>query len=158
LLAALAFSQKSEIYKNLVIEEQRARSISAYGLNTRDPHLFSISASLIKPDDLEYVRGEISRVITNFKTQPVNAGQLNDVKSRLKYSYALSLDSPESIAESLSQITWLTGNPADVNRLYSLYDEVTPQDIMAAANKYLVDTKLTIGTISPAAASPFKNQ
>jgi zinc protease len=158
LLAALAFSQKSDIYNKLVINEQRARSISSYGLNTRDPHLFTISASLQKPEDLEYVKGEINRVIQQYKTQPVDAKQLSDAKSRLKYSFALSLDSPESIAESLSQITWLTGNPEDINRLFQLYEEITPQDIMQAANTYLVDSKLTLGTISPAPASPFKNQ
>lgn len=158
LLGALAFSQKSEIYKKLVIEEQKARSINANGLDTRDPGLFSITASLIKAEDIPYVKAELERVIQQFKTQPVDPKQLEDVKSRLKYSFAMELDSPSNIAEALSSITWLTGNPADVNTLYRVYDSVTAQDILQAANKYFNPSRLTIGTISPAADSPLKNQ
>jgi zinc protease len=158
LLAAIAFSQKSDIYNKLVVEEQRARTIDAYGLDTRDPGLFSVTASLIKPEDLDYVKSEMQRVIQQFKTQPVDGKQLSDAKSRLKYSFAMSLDSPSNIAESLSGITWLTGNPADVNKLYRVYDSVTPQDVMRVANKYFTESRLTVATISPATGSPFKNQ
>jgi zinc protease len=69
----------------------------------------------------------------------------------------MNLNSPDNIANALSQITWLTGNPADVNTIYQLYNQVTPQDVQEAVRRYLVPQKLTIGTIAPAPESPFKS-
>ncbi|EMR04731.1 M16 family metallopeptidase [Cesiribacter andamanensis] len=157
LFAAIAFSQKSPIYKKLVVEEQKVRNIGAYGLDTRDPGLFSISTSLLKAEDMDYVKGEIERVIEQYKNQPADAKLLQEAKSRMRYSFAMDLDSPDNIANALSQVTWLTGNPADINRLFQLYEQVGPQDIQNAVRKYLVSQKLTIGTIAPAADSPFKS-
>jgi zinc protease len=157
LFAAIAFSQKSPIYKKLVVEEQKVRSIGAYGLDTRDPGLFSISASLLKADDLDYVKAEIDQVIEQYKTQAADPKLLEEAKSRMRYGFAMNLNSPDNIANALSQITWLTGNPADVNTIYQLYNQVTPQDIQEAVRRYLVPQKLTIGTIAPAPESPFKS-
>ena len=55
---------------------------------------------------------------------------------------------PTAIAESLSHYTWLTGDPESLNRLYALYDKVSAADLKLVAQKYFLDTSLTIGTIS----------
>src|SRR5258708_4106318 len=67
----------------------------------------------------------------------------------LKYSFAMSIDNPTAIAESLSHYTWLTGDPESLNRLYAMYDKVTADDLIRVANKYFVNTTLTAATISP---------
>ena len=63
----------------------------------------------------------------------------------------MSLDSPDQIANSLAEFIWLTGSPESLNRYYALYDQVTPNDIQAAAKKYFVPEGLTVGTIGPGA-------
>ncbi|SDL97534.1 zinc protease [Catalinimonas alkaloidigena] len=158
LLAMLAFSPKSDIYRKLVIDEQKARNLGAYALDTRDPGLFTISASLVKADDLPYVKAQLDSVIQRYREVPVKAKALGEAQSRLKYSFAMDLDSPSQIAEALSQVIWLTGDPTDINRLFDLYDAVMPEDLQRVARQYLVDEHLTLGTISPAAESPFASQ
>ena len=61
----------------------------------------------------------------------------------------MGLDSPDQVAQYLSQYIWLTGKPESINSYYNLYETITPEDIMAVAKKYFKTTSLTIGTISP---------
>ena len=59
----------------------------------------------------------------------------------------MNMDNPTAIAESISHYTWLTGDPESINRLYALYDKVTADDLKLVAQKYFLDTGLTVGTI-----------
>ena len=149
ILASILFSEKSTLYKKLVLNEQKARSLSGGYFFTRDPYLFAINASLVDAKDLQYIKDEIVKTLDSARIKKVNAQLLADTKSRLKYSFAMSNDNPTEIAESLSYFVWLTGNPESVNKLYSLYEKVTTEDLMRVAKKYFVNTALTVATISP---------
>ena len=147
-LASIVFSDTSELYKKLVLEEQKVRYMSGGAFDTVDPHLFSIQASLVDKNDIGYVMGEIEKAIEKVQKEGVDAKQLERTKSHLKYRFAMQMDTPTNIAESLSRYIWLTGDPESVNRLYALYDKVTVDDVKAVATKYLQPERLTIATIS----------
>lgn len=149
ILNQIFFAETSELYQKLVVKEQRARSIGGFAQATRDPNLISIISSVKKAEDLQYVKDEIVKTLEAAKATPVAAKRLADTKSRIKYSFAMSMDSPDDIANILSQSIWLTGDPEAVNKFYALYDKVTAQDIMRVAKKYFVPQRLTIGTIGP---------
>lgn len=148
-LASVLFSEKSNLYKKLVLNEQKARSLDGQYIFTRDPYLFSISASLVKAEDMQYVKDEIIKVLDEAKEKAVDSKLLAETKSRLKYSFAMQMDTPSAIAESLSYFIWLSGDPESLNRLYTSYDKVTAADVMRVAKKYFVNTGLTVATISP---------
>lgn len=150
-LSSILFSEKSELYKKLVLNEQKVRSIQGGASDARDPSVVSIGASLVKADDLQYVKDEITKALEESKVKKQDAQVLADTKSHLKYSFAMTIDNPTAIAESLSHYTWLTGDPESLNRLYALYDLVTVDDLIKVANKYFVNTGLTVATISPSA-------
>jgi predicted Zn-dependent peptidase len=73
---------------------------------------------------------------------------LDETKSNLKYDYAMSIDNPDAIANSLCHFIYLTGDPESLNNFYSLYDKVTVDDIKMVTNKFFIDSGLTIATIS----------
>lgn len=155
-LSSILFSEKSDLYKKLVLNEQKVRSLNGGYFSTRDPYLFSISASLVKADDMQYVKDEITKALEKSKSQKADATLLKDTKSRIKYSFSMSLDSPTAIAEALTYSVWLTGDPESLNRFNALYDKVTAEDLRQVAAKYFVPQKLTVATISPAASSDIK--
>lgn len=150
LLNTLLFRESSDLYQKLVVKEQKVRALNSYTVPTRDPFLWSITASVVKADDLQYVKDEIARALEKAKTEPLDAKKLADAKSNIKYSFAMGLDSPDQIANALAQSVWLTGDPESTNRYYALFQSVTADDIMMAAQKYYTTNTLTIGTISPA--------
>ncbi len=147
-LTNILFSQTSDLYKKLVLEEQKVRFIGGGASDTRDPYLISIQSSLIKKEDLQYVKDEIVKAIEKVKQNGVDETVLTNTKSNLKYSFAMSIDSPDAIARSLGSYVALTNDPESINRLYTLYDKVTVSDIVNVAKKYFVETGLTIATIT----------
>jgi zinc protease len=155
-LSSILFSEKSALYKKLVLDEQKCRFIGGGAQDSRDPNLISISASVVKAEDMQYVKDEIVKALENAKTTSVDAKTLNDTKAHLKNSYAMRIDNPTAIAESLSAYTWLTGDPESLNRLYAQYEKVTAQDLMNVAKKYFAATALTVGTIGPGEAGGVK--
>jgi len=147
-LNTIIFSQNSELYKKLVIDEQKLRFLGGGAMDTHDPYLISIQASFIDQKDFQYVRDQITLTIENVKKNGVDEKILEETRSNLKYSYAMSIDNPNAIANSLSHYIYLTGDPESLNKTYALYDKVTVEDIKMVANKYYVDNALTIATIS----------
>lgn len=156
ILSTILFSEKGELYKKLVLNEQKVRFIRGGATDSRDPNLFSINASVVKAADLQYVKDEIVKTLDAAKTNKVDAQILADTKSRLRNSFAMSIDNATSIAESLSHYVWLTGDPESLNKFYAMYEKVTAEDLMNAAKKYFISTALTVATISPSATIDVK--
>ncbi len=147
-LSSIVFSNTSDLYKELVIEEQVVRSIRGGAGDSRDPGLFTIRVSMVEKKDMPYVMDEIEKAIAKVKKEDVDAALLARTKSNLKYSFAMGIDTPGAIARSLSHYIQLTGDPESINRLYALYDKVSADDVKMVANKYFKKDHLTIATIS----------
>ena len=156
LIEGVYFSEISEIYKKLILTECKARYIRFGSSFSRDPNLISVSAAVKNKDDLQYIKDEVMKTLEIIKTTPVDEKMLKDAKSNGKYSFAMGLDNPGSVAGSLAYYIAITGDPEAVNKYYALYDKITPEDIMNAAKKYFVVTGLTIGTISGDESCPVK--
>lgn len=155
IMSSALFSERSELYKKLVVKEQKVRNLSGGALFTRDPYLFSVTATLVNAADMEYVKNEIINAMEAMKTQKLDSTLLLETKSNLKYSFAMGMNSPDAIANNLSYFTWLTGDPESLNRCYAMYQKVSADDLNKAATKYFDVKSLTIATISPAPNSPF---
>lgn len=149
IIGNLAFSERSDIYKKLVVDERKVRSLWAGGNDLVDPGLWSVNCMLQSAEDLTYVKQEIDKVLEDLQNNPVDSTILQQTKDNMKYSLAMGLDSPSAIANQLSWYIWLTGDPESLNRVYAVYDQITAEDIMEMAKKYFVTDHLTIGTISP---------
>ena len=112
-----------------------------------------VLARVKDPKDLDYVRGEILAAIARAAKEPVAAGDLDEARSRMRYSFALSLDSSANIAANISEYVGLTRSPETIERVFALYQTVTPDDIRAAAARWLVDDNRTIVTLRSAASA-----
>lgn len=156
ILSNLLFSETSPLYKKLITNEQKLRELDPSVFFTRDPYLMGVSATFVKEEDLIPVYDEIVAAIEKIKTEPVDEKELAATKSRLKYSFAMRIDNPGTIAEALSYFTWVSGDPQSINRAYRHYDSVTGADIMRVAKQYFNSNTLTIGTITDTDSSPFK--
>jgi zinc protease len=148
LLAMVAFSESSPLYQRLVIEEQKCLTLDAVFEDTRDPSLLAFTAIVKDEADLPYVEEAIFKELERLKTQPVPAELLADVKSNLKYSLAGDLGTTDGVARVLAFYVNLTADPGTLNRLFALYEKVTPADIRAMARKYFVKSSSTVATVS----------
>jgi zinc protease len=148
IIAELLFSKTSPLYQKLVIEKQWVDFIQGSAQDRRDPFLFIVTARIKSEDLIDSVRNEIFKAVEELKTKPVSKKRLEDVKSYMRYSFAMSLDNPNSVAYTVGHYFQLTGDPESVNELYALYEKVTPNDIMKSARKYLTKENRTIVTLT----------
>jgi len=144
LLGELSFGETSDIYKKLVINEQRLQFIRADFSASRDPGLMTIMTMVKEENDIANIEAEIYTNIQKFQTQPVEEQRLTDLKNNIKYSFLMGLDTADETAGHLAGIIALTGGIDAVDRLYRTYAAITPEDIVIAAKKFLVEQKRTV--------------
>jgi zinc protease len=144
LLSQVVFSQTSDLFRQLVIEEQLVEFVQGGQPDSRDAGLFTIFTRIKDPKNIERVRKAVYTAIDEAKTKPVAAERLAEIKSHLKYDFAMRLDNADAIARTISHYVQLTGDPDAVNRVYEMYDKVSPQDILMVANRYFSPNNRTV--------------
>ncbi len=148
LIAYLGFSETSELYQKLVIREQRVDILEAENLRRVDPYLFCVWARIKKEEDVASVRDEILATLARFAAEPVEPQRLERVKRHLRYRFALSLRDSEAVAAAAARYVALRRTPATIDRLFALYEQLTPATILAVARKYFVDAGRTVITLA----------
>jgi zinc protease len=147
-LSYLAFSNTSDLYQKLVVQEQKADFVYGGGPDNVDPAMFQIGARIKKAEDMDYVRDQILKTVKQFQEAPVDAAKLDTVRKRLRYQLALSMDNSDTIASIVSHFVGLRRTPETINALYDQYGKLTPEDIQQAAAKYLVESRRTTVTLT----------
>ena len=144
LLSQVVFSQTSELYRKLVVEDQLAESVNGGPDESRDPGLFFVFMRIKDAKNIQKVKDAVMLAIEESKSKPVSADRLASIKSHVKYSFAMGLDNADNVARVICHYISLTNDPESVNRVYALYDKVTPEDILAVAKKYLTEQNRTV--------------
>lgn len=143
-LGDLAFGKTGELYKKLVVQEQKVEFIVADIPMNRDQPLFTIVAMVKNEADVGYVRDEVYRTVKTFQTRPADPARLDMVRRHNKYGFLMELDSPGGVARALARPVALAGRLEAVERLYSSLDRVTPAQVQHAAQKYFTPERRTV--------------
>ena len=89
----------SDLYKRLVVAEQKVDELDADSADDVDPSLFTVLARVKNPADAVYVRDQILRPCARAARQrPGRCAALAEAKSYNRYEFARTLDSTERIA------------------------------------------------------------
>ena len=147
-MSQLLFSQTSPLFRKLYLEEQVVDVLSGGAVDHRDAPLFTIIARITDPTRIDYVRDAIIDEIERLKVEPVDPVVLANTRSHMRYAFAMGLNNPASIAETLGHYLQLTEDPETVNRVYQLYDAVSPEDIQQVATTYFFETNRTVVTLT----------
>jgi zinc protease len=148
LLSAVAFGENSDLYQRLVLKEQKIDSLEPSFDDRMDSELFAIFARVKEQKDVDYVRDQVLATFKRFTQEQIPQAKLDATRSRLRYGIALQMDSSEAIAGTLAPYISLRRSPETMNKLFALYEQITPEDIRAAAARYFVERNRTIVTLS----------
>jgi len=146
-ISQLYFSDSSDVYQQIVIENQWADQFFPYFPDRKDPQLLYIGARLTAPENAVAVREAVFETFAKVRTELIDAQRLDDTKSRLKYTFASQLDSSDSIGGILAAYVQFERTPETINELYRSYDAITPEDIRSLANTYFTDTRMVTVTL-----------
>ena len=98
--------------------------------------------------DVDSIAESIVSTLNGFKDTLADTKKLDAVKKNLRYRFALSMDNSEAIAGALASAIALRRSPETLNRLYAMYEQITPEDLRDAARKYFVENGRTVVTLS----------
>src|SRR5215207_6157073 len=148
LFQSVAFGENSELYQQLVLKEQKVDVLAADFGHQADPELFTVYARVKDPAQVNYVRDQILKTFERFKTEQIDAARLDATRSRMRYGFAMAMNSNDRIAASLAPYIALERTPETLNRLFDTYQKVTPEDIRDAVKKYFREESRTIVTLA----------
>jgi zinc protease len=148
ILAALFFGSTSEIYKKLVVAEQKIDSIEVDVPDNVDPSLFTIVARVKKPADAVYVRDQILATVAAARSAAVPSQRLAGAKSFDRYAFARTLDSTERIAQVISRFAAYRRSYDTTNAFYRTLNSLSPDDVQGAARKYFTDAGMIVTTLA----------
>ncbi len=155
LIARLGFSTTSDVYQQLVLRDQSVDVLFARMPHSTDPSLLTVNARLKRASDLTEVEQRLAAALEMFLEKPVAPDRLDVVKRNVRYGFALRMDNSEAIASTLARYIALRRTPETVNRYFDVLASLTPEDLQAAARRYLTrkgQITVTLTGASPAAA------
>jgi len=158
LLAQVAFGENSDLHQKLVLTEQKVDVLVPDFSNQMDPELFVALARVKDAKDVDYVRDQILATFKRYSTELIPADKLNATRSRLRYSFAMAMDSSNAIASTLAPFISLRRTPETIDKLAELMETISPQDVRDIAAKYFRDESRTIVTLAPKAKEAAKNE
>jgi zinc protease len=147
-IGQLLFARNAPLYQELVLEKQLVDFISGGYSDRRDPFLFTIMSRIKNIEDVTRVEHMIYDAIEDLKNNPVQNNRLEEIKSFLRYSFAMSLNNASSVARTVSHYIQLTGDYNTINKLYGLFDTVTPDDVQRVARKYFTPESRSVVTLA----------
>jgi zinc protease len=148
LLSEIAFGRNSDLYRRLVLEQQIVDELGVDFGNHPDPELFTTYARIKDGKNADDVREQILATVARFTKETVDQMKLDATRSRMRYSFALRMNSSPAIAAALAPYILLRRTPDTIDKVFALYQQVTPQDIRAGAAKYLTENNRTIVTLA----------
>jgi zinc protease len=131
-----------------VIKEQKVDVLAPDSSDRVDPYLFGVIARVKKVSDLKDVEQQIIDTLNGFKDTLVSTEKLNTIKRNFRYDFALRLDNSEAIAATTASYVALRRTPETINRVYEMYERITPEDLREVARKYFVENHRTIVTLT----------
>ena len=147
LIEELAFGETSDLYRKLVLQEQRLQFLQAdFSLN-RDPGLWGVVAMVKDPADVAGVEKEIWDYLSQLRRNEVAPARLEAVRSRVRNAFLSSLSSPGQVANLLARFIALSGDVTAVEDYLATISQVGPDQVRQAASQYLTPERSTVAVL-----------
>jgi zinc protease len=112
------------------------------------PELFSLYVRVKDPAQVGYVRDQILKTFERFKTEQIDQARLDATRSRMRYGFAMAMNSNDRIAAALAPYIALERTPETLNRLFDTYQTVSAADVRDAVKKYFREESRTVVTLA----------
>ena len=148
LISSIYFSESSDLYQKLVIEDRSVDQLFAYFPDRIDPGKLYIAARLMDASHAADVRDAINATLVDARTRLVDARKVAETKSRLRYAFTAQLDNSGDIGAVLASFVQFFRTPETINEVYATYDSLVAEDLREIASKYFVDDSRVMLTLS----------
>jgi zinc protease len=152
LTAVLDGYDNARLNRILVKQEKVVNDVNVgYDMISRGPELFLISASLAKGKTVAQAQASIRRVLEELKQKGILESELKRIKVRILSEQIYKRDSIFGQAMEIGSTEMAGFSWRDISYMLDKMQTITPEQVQAAAKKYLLDEGLTIAVLDPQA-------
>jgi zinc protease len=145
----LSAGPSSRLYRRLVVEREMALSADAEVAPSRDPGLFRVAVQLTRDHRPEDAEVEVDAVLADLADRPIDAAQIEKVRSAVETDYWSELEGIDGRAEAIGHYETTQG---DFRRLFDMaarLARVTADDVQRVVRTYLVAERCSSIAIDP---------
>ena len=136
-----------------VVEPGLAASASAFALQLGEPGYLLVGADVRKEDSLAAATDALLATLHGFAQAPPTEEEVNRAKAEFAASFALAFNNPQAIGRQLSE--WAAMGDWRLMFLHrDRVEKVTPDDVLAAAKRFLLRSNRTMGYFHPTDETP----
>ena len=145
----LAGGKSSRLYRKMVYEEQLALETGAdFPFNSRDPHLFYVSAQALPGKSAEQIEQRLHQEISDWGKTPPTVEEIERAKNQLEASFIFGQDSIFYQGMLLGKNETL-GSWRDIQKFLPGIRAVTQDDLLRVHRTYFQPANLTVGVLLP---------
>lgn len=150
LLLEAWFGRGSDLYRRLVVDEEKVDLLGIDLPPAVDPHLATIYARVRNTKDLTYVRDLILATAARAKRETLPAQLLAGAKTNLQNSLLRDLRSADGTMAALGPRMQFADPYASLARYACKRASLTERDLHEVADRYFIDQQLVVTTLSHA--------
>ena len=149
----LSSGVSSRLYQKFVKEKEMLLSVYADAEEKRGPSLFWFSMMARPTTDLSALEKLLYEEIARIQKSSVEDSELNKIRMQLRRQRAQQLYSTRSRANSLGHFAVYYDDPALINKVWGIYEQITKADIQRVAQRYFTDSNRSVVTTLPKTAA-----
>lgn len=144
----LGGGESSRLYREIKEEKGLTNSIYAYAFTPKREGIFAVGGTL-DPAEAKEALSEIIEQIARMKHEPVSDLDLSKAKVNIESDAIYTKETMQGQAQKLGYYEVEAGDFRYEDEYLDKVRQVTAEDVMAVANKYLNNTNLTAGFLLP---------
>jgi len=148
LASVLGSGRSSRLYQTVKDKQKLVLDVQAFDETPNDPGYFGVVAA-VEPGNVAAARAAILDVVDQARRQAPTPDELSRVKRQIQADRVFGEMTAEGLAEQIGN-SWFSAGDLDFSRVYvDRIEKVTPDDVVAAAKKYLDPTRLNVVLLTP---------
>ena len=152
LTAVLDGYDNARLNRVLVKQEKVVNDVGVgYDMISRGPELFQISATMAKGKSVTQAQASIRKALEELKQKGILESELKRIKVRILSEQIYKRDSIFGQAMEIGSTEMAGFSWRDIDYMLEKMQTITPEQVQAVAQKYLVDEGLTIAVLDPQA-------
>lgn len=148
----LSGGKSARLHRSLVYERQIALDAGGnYNGLTIDPDLFYVYAMARPGKSPEEIEKALQAEVVRLRTEPVSESELQKAKNQVEAEFIMGADSNFFLAMQIGTAETVGAGHQYVTSFVDKIRKVTAEEVMQAAQRYLVDTSKNVGVLLPQA-------
>lgn len=143
----LSSGKNSRLYKSMVYEKQIAQSISANQSGSEIAGTFDIIVTAKPGHDLNEMLTNIDSALGDLFARGVTQEEIDVALAAIEVGVINGAATNFGKANAMARFYSMTGDPGYINKQLDIYKGITPDEVLAAAKKYLKENRFMLSIV-----------